>query len=311
MECSSPLKGWFTEKVNDSGKRGVVFSAGKAAGADEDFKIDIPCGRCMGCRLTYAQSWAIRCMAERQLHDAASFITLTFDNDHLPVNHSLDRRHLQLFFKRVRKATATPIRYFASGEYGQRIDVPGHRYCGRPHYHAIIFGREWYDRVPISKGKSGHVHYKSAELERLWGQGMCNVGDVSIDSCGYVARYCTKKISGDMADEHYTNIDPITGEYTTVEPEFALMSRGRQSGGGIGGPWAQKYWRDLQKGYVTFEGTRYPVPDYFKSIVEQQGGTVKDFYRKDAWRDPENSESRKGVKDKCLKLKTKNLNRKL
>ena len=47
--------------------------------------VELPCGQCEGCRLTYSRRWADRCMLELQSHTDAWFVTLTYDNDHVPV----------------------------------------------------------------------------------------------------------------------------------------------------------------------------------------------------------------------------------
>lgn len=47
--------------------------------------ILIPCGRCLGCRLDYSRSWADRMMLELETSGSAVFLTLTYDQDHVPV----------------------------------------------------------------------------------------------------------------------------------------------------------------------------------------------------------------------------------
>ena len=64
--------------------------------------LDVPCGRCEACRRNKAQEWSIRLLHELKYFDKASFITLTYDDDHLPKNRSLDKNDFQLFFKRFR-----------------------------------------------------------------------------------------------------------------------------------------------------------------------------------------------------------------
>lgn len=46
--------------------------------------ISLPCGKCIGCRLDYSRQWADRLMLELQYHDSAYFITLTYNDDHVP-----------------------------------------------------------------------------------------------------------------------------------------------------------------------------------------------------------------------------------
>lgn len=87
------------------------------------------------------------------------------------------------------------IRYFACGEYGGKTD--------RPHYHAIIFGHVFPDWKPWRQSVSGHLLYRSADFERVWGKGHCEIGDVTSQSAGYVSRYILKKVIGNAVKEHY------------------------------------------------------------------------------------------------------------
>ncbi len=164
MACFSPLKGW--KKPGG----GITFTRCDSAGV----KQEIACGRCIGCRIDRSRQWAVRCMHESTLHEENSFITLTYAPKHLPANGSLSsgkRSHLQLFFKRLRKAIyPILIRYYACGEYGEELS--------RPHYHALIFGYEFPDKE-LWKTIRGNKIYESKMLESLWGMGFCSIGDVT------------------------------------------------------------------------------------------------------------------------------------
>ena len=46
--------------------------------------ITIPCGKCLACRLDKAKEWATRSIMEAKLHNKNCFITITYDNKHLP-----------------------------------------------------------------------------------------------------------------------------------------------------------------------------------------------------------------------------------
>ena len=95
--------------------------------------LAVPCGKCIGCRIAKRKEWSLRMLHELTYHPQSSFITLTYDDYHLPSDNSLKKRHLQLFIKRLRKNLGERrIKYFACGEYGGQTM--------RPHYHAILFG---------------------------------------------------------------------------------------------------------------------------------------------------------------------------
>ncbi|AXH74217.1 MAG: replication initiator protein [Microviridae sp.] len=82
----------------------------------------IKCGQCMECRLAYSREWAIRITHEAAMHDRNCFLTLTYDNDHLPAHGQLVKSDLQKFFKRLRHHFN--FKYVACGEYGDRRRRP-------------------------------------------------------------------------------------------------------------------------------------------------------------------------------------------
>lgn len=203
MPCFRPLQGYRSATVNPSGKRSIVFHVREGF---TDLRVTFPCGQCIGCRLERSRQWAMRCVHEASLHEANCFITLTYDPKHLPTGGSLVVRDFQLFMKKLRKAYhGTRIRFFHCGEYGEKL--------GRPHYHAILFGFDFPDKKPAEKSQSGAPQWASESLTRIWGKGRCLIGTVTFDSAAYVARYITKKITGDAATAHYAGRLP---EYTTM-----------------------------------------------------------------------------------------------
>lgn len=188
MPCYSPLTGYYARKVNKTGKRSIVFDVTKAL---IESPVLIPCGRCIGCRLDRSRDWAVRCMHEASLYDENSFITLTFDDDH--VKRSLDPSDFQKFMKRLRSAIAPKkVRYFACGEYGSQFS--------RPHHHACLFGYDFPDKELISVS-NGVKQYTSELLSDLWPMGLHTIGSVTFDSAAYVARYVLKKWKSEDLDE--------------------------------------------------------------------------------------------------------------
>ena len=216
MPCYSPLDGYRSRSVNESGKRSVVFDVHEGF---VDRPVSIPCGQCTGCRLEYSRQWAMRCMHEASLHDENCFITLTYDEEHLPANGSLDKAAFPKFMKRLRKRFhGRRIRYYHAGEYGDRF--------GRPHYHSCLFGFDFPDKVSWPR-KVDYPVWRSAVLESLWPFGASEVGAVTFESAAYVARYVTKKVTGKKAGEYYRGL----------QPEYSTMSRRP----GIGKEWFEQY----------------------------------------------------------------------
>ncbi|ACZ33198.1 conserved hypothetical protein [Chlamydia pneumoniae LPCoLN] len=92
----------------------------------------MPCLKCRFCRTQHAKVWSYRCVHEASLYEKNCFLTLTYDDKHLPQYGSLVKLHLQLFLKRLRdRISPHKIRYFGCGEYGTKLQ--------RPHYHLLIF----------------------------------------------------------------------------------------------------------------------------------------------------------------------------
>ncbi|AXL14575.1 replication initiator protein [Microviridae sp.] len=306
MPCYKPLTGWQREELNENGKRPLVFNQPKS---DEYREMKIACGRCIGCRLEYSRQWAMRITHEQQLHEDNAFITLTYDPEHLPKNGNLEKRDWQLFLKKFRKQLSPKrIRFFMCGEYGGQAELG--RKFGRPHFHAIIFG--WYpeknDIKPVKRTGSGEILYDSKFLNKIWGKGFVSVGNVTFESAGYVARYVTKKITGDLKEDHYTDIDFATGEMINVEPEFTLSSRRP----GIGGNWLKKYKKDLEKGYVTVRGKKMNAAKFYDRKMEEiDPYQMDDIKQKREIRALENQETeeRLAVKERKKIIKLKDLKR--
>lgn len=230
MPCRSPLQGYYTPDGKiEFGKRSE--SMGRFG------LVTLNCGVCRDCRLRRAREWAIRSAHEAQLHESSCFIDLTFAIE----PEGVCKRDLQLFFKRLRKALSPKrIKYFAVGEYGENFS--------RPHYHVCLYGHDFPDKYPWRKSKKGVLLYRSPQLESVWKYGHSTVSVLTPEAAGYAARYTLKKITGDLADEHYNG----------KEPEFQIHSNA------LGRGWIEKYWPDVvRSGFVVYKGKECPVPTYY------------------------------------------------
>nr|QJB18958.1 MAG: replication initiator protein [Microvirus sp.] len=256
MPCYHPVTAWRSRHVNPSGKVGLVFQEDKAAPFSE---LQIPCGGCIGCRLDKSRQWMLRLMHEAKYHEQKSFLTLTYDDLQLPENGSLDKTHFQKFMKRLRKQHGGKLRYFMCGEYGDQTQ--------RPHYHAILYGCDFSDRRPHSKGAKGDQIYISETLDRIWTHGNCYIGNVTPESCGYVARYIMKKVTGEQANDHYGRINPATGEWYLLQPEYLAMSLKP----GIGATYYDEFKTDLYPSdFAISKGRELPVPKYYDRQLEKE-----------------------------------------
>ena len=196
-------------------------------------------------------------MHEIQMHEDNCFITLTYNDQNLPSDGSLDVKHFQLFMKKYRKWLAPKkIRYYHCGEYGDHTH--------RPHYHAIIFGHDFEDKK-VHKRTNGNNVYISKTLDELWGKGFCTLGDATFESAGYVARYIMKKWTGKDADSRYVKTDPDTGEILVdLKPEYTTMSQG------IGRAWLEKYKTDVYPSdEVIVNGRQTRPPKFYDRILAE------------------------------------------
>jgi len=260
MPCYHPMQGYRSIDRTPSGKRTIVFNPSRGY---KDLPVTIPCGQCIGCRLERSRQWAIRITHEAQLHKENSFITLTYAPEHLPEDNSLHVQDFQLFMKRFRKKIKKPVRFFHCGEYGERN--------GRPHYHACIFGYDFPDKVlsPNDRRpqqlKDLNPLYESPLLDATWGLGISTIGTLTFDSAAYVARYITKKITGEMAEKHYSAISADTGEIFQLKPEYTTMSRRP----GIGKPWLEKFLTDVYPDdFIVLRNKKMRPPKFYDSQFE-------------------------------------------
>lgn len=127
----------------------------------------VPCGKCNFCLEVKRGDWSFRLQQELKVAKSAHFLTLTYATEPL---HGLDKTHIQLFHKRLRKeqskVTTDKLRYYVVGEYGTKTN--------RAHYHSILFNLHS-DIVP--------------DLDRIWSHGHILAGSVTPASIHYVTKY--------------------------------------------------------------------------------------------------------------------------
>lgn len=248
MPCYAPVPAYRTTT-------GVSFA--QLRRDDHVGSIDLPCGQCIGCRLRRASDWTLRVVHEKQLHRASCFLTLTYDDDHLPPHASLRYSDVQLFLKRLRRHARVPIRFYLCGEYGGTT--------ARPHYHACLFGYEFPDRVRAGASHSGEATFQSATVSRLWPLGFHTVQDLTQASAAYTARYVTDKLTGQLGAEFY---GPRT-------PPFNRMSLRP----GIGARWFDRFASDVTTSDQVIDktGKRKRPPRYYDKLrVRLDQGAFED-----------------------------------
>ncbi|AXH76656.1 MAG: replication initiator protein [Microviridae sp.] len=296
MPCYHPREAWRSSETNASGKRPLVFDHTKGLSTHP---VIIPCGGCIGCRLERARAWSLRLLHEKQDHELSIFVTLTYSDQYLPINRGLNPLHTQRFLKRLRKkhdaGVGNKLRFFLCGEYGEQTL--------RPHYHAILFGIDFPDKRKHSTNEQGDTLWTSETLEKTWGMGHCLTGNVTKQSCEYVARYILKKVNGELAEQHYQG----------REPEFIRMSRRP----GIGKNYYDQYQKSLYtRDFVTSNGKQAPVPKYYDRLLEKDNPQLleqKKIQRTKSalLRKADNTPERLTVRKEVRQARIKQLTRKL
>lgn len=285
MVCYHPVSCIYPTIARDDGKRPLLFRPGDGMKCYSDspiirdvldyevihgFKIQVPCGKCIGCRLDYSRMWSLRSMHESKMYDKNCFVTLTFNDEHIPDDASVHKKYIQSWLKRFRKKYGEGIRYMLCGEYGEKTS--------RPHYHILFYNFDFPDKYVWSE-RRGNIYYRSPGLEDVWrdacsseSNGFSVIGDVTFESSAYVARYVTKKILGYKASAHYKG----------REPEFLLTSRMP----GLGNLFFKKYYNDFfNVGYCLIEndGRKFkaPIPRYYVNLLSEYRPEIYDRYKLD------------------------------
>lgn len=179
----------------------------------------VPCGKCYKCLGRRRNAWAFRLHHEMLNSDTACFITLTYginkeegfgEDPPLSFNgiYTLEKRHLQLFIKRLREVNRRhqkrkygtlyknqrTLKYYAAAEYGTNNK--------RPHYHIIMFNL--------------HCDFiqRSFDLSKnIWKKGNADIAQSNIATINYVVGYVMKG-----------SFEPETDD-DDREPEFSIMSQ--------------------------------------------------------------------------------------
>lgn len=186
----------------------------------------VPCGKCNFCLEARRADWSFRLRQELKVSSSAYFLTLTYEKAPITKEglQTLSKRDLQLFIKRLRKASKNKLRYYAVGEYGTKTE--------RPHYHALLF----------------NVESKVLELLfDIWSHGLTYSGTVTDASIHYVTKYHVNKF----------------GDYPGRAPPFVLMSRRPGIGANYLTTNAGKYHLFGLKSYVVKDGFKGRLPRFY------------------------------------------------
>jgi hypothetical protein len=275
MPCTEPLSCWV-HGTTENGKDKYVFR-NPGTGAEEQ---KVPCGKCLSCLIDKSKEWATRGFHESQCHLENCFITLTYNDQHLPEHSTLVKEHLTRFIKRLReRIKPIQIKFLAAGEYGSAENTH------RPHYHLCIFGFAPMDKKYLFTNKHGDPVFTSDFIEQCWKdkddtepKGYITVSELNYRTVAYVARYTVKKIvpRGKRKQEKFwidtetgeTNYDPEAYRYNLLMqnkiPEYITMSNG------IGKEWHKRHITDTHKDYITVNYMKAKIPRYYDKLMEEK-----------------------------------------
>lgn len=177
--------------------------------------VQVPCRKCLGCRLDHAKEWSVRNVLESLSYDNNFFITLTYDDDHVfserdgKIVPTLVKDDVKRFMKNLRRYfeynfSHTGIRYFGCGEYGSTTN--------RPHYHLLVYNCPIPD-LDYYKDKNGNTLFNSKIIDQCWNKGYSVIANFSYETAAYVSRYVLKKVDSNV---DYNSIG--------LENEFIMMS---------------------------------------------------------------------------------------
>lgn len=235
MQCFSPMH------IRNLNKTGPEF-------------LTVPCGKCPACVQSRASSWFVRLAMQWKYSESAYFLTLTYNDGHLPsprrddngfIHYDVNKNDVRLYHYRLRKALgykSKKLKYFLVSEYGPN---PENGWLYRPHYHEIIFSLDVED-VP--------------KIERAWKNGFVKLSEVNEERLRYVSGYSTEKLFVPCG----------------AAPSFLMCSNG------IGSAYLSEFdgFNDYYRPFVPFQGTKYPLPRYFKEKVLSKA--VREQLAKDA-----------------------------
>lgn len=233
---------------------------------------NLPCGKCIGCRTDLATDWARRAEHEASQWEHNCFVTLTYDDDHLPEHGHLRPKDLQKFIKRLRQAVRRTLRrreptilsvrptgprYLACGEYGENTN--------RPHFHLLLFNCAFSDQKAV--GKDLH---ESATLARYWKLGGHRIGQLTGASANYVAQYSFKKLALPEGSYEEDDGNVIFIPRHDIEGEIYKDAFLRASTvPPIGNGWVRKYGSDLKHGFLIAHGKKQRIPRAVKKQLQK------------------------------------------
>lgn len=223
-----------------------------------------PCRKCLPCLLKRQKAWVSRLTEELRNHDYNYFVTLTYNDDNVPVDDNgemcFDKQQLIKLNQDMRKRfqqgyitnpvkdslLGSPARlelpsdihykYYITSEYG-----PSDSGTHRPHYHGVWYGMP--ESLPLVE-----VLFRT-----LWPYGFVSVFPAEDGAAGYISKYLVT--DGVGKDAYHGN----------GMPPFALMSKGLGLSYAVRmGDWHRA---DPKRMYTQYRGSRGTMDRYLKKKI--------------------------------------------
>ncbi|QCS36365.1 replication initiator protein [Capybara microvirus Cap3_SP_316] len=199
--------------------------------------VKVPCNTCLACRANKILNYSARISYERINNPECSFVTFTYDKNHLKYNFgfyepTLKRSDLHKYIDKVRHLLPKDVKfkYFASGQYGDRFN--------RPHYHVLFIGLDFVKYYKFFKDS--------------WNLGSVDVQPMLSGSVQYVCSYLHhQKFGSDSLDSQFFD--------NGLDEPFLSMSPG------IGSDFYLAHIFELLNGLPVFYGSSsVQVPSYYR-----------------------------------------------
>ncbi len=285
--CTSPIFAFMPKLPDIEGKYNLLFHMPHYKKLNQFTQIETPCNKCIACESLRSLKTAVQLHCELKMTEINNqdswFLNPTYNDEHLPLNGSVNLKHAQLFNKAIRNfrvkqyksdckkscndcktvckniSRLTKYRNLYQFEYGGITN--------RAHGHVTAFNLSIPDLIEV-ESKGNYKAYESETITKLWGKGNLKILNVTIGSCIYIASHHFQDKLGKSSKIHKTPyIHPVTGKLVkSRSPEFS----NRSNRPGIGKEFYKKFKSDIYPhDFIIIDGQKYPVPNYFDDLLKE------------------------------------------
>lgn len=205
---------------------------------------------------------------EAGCYEQNAFLTLTYNEQHIRADGSLNGKDLQDWLKRVRKTLKSArLRFFGCGEYGSQTD--------RPHYHVVLFNAPGCLRGRTDKFRRGAggticcpvcATYQASWSLRGEEIGSVDVGMVEPRTAAYIGGYIIKgkttrddsRLRGKAPEFASQSLRPGLGAFAIDALASVILNDKRSL-------------LDIPT-YVEFGGQKYPLGRYLTARLRNRLG---------------------------------------